>query len=380
MTEDLKIGIRSSTKSCCCLSCDQLIFGRLDQAKYILMETFDGKHISIDGPDGNKIDCMFFPCTSKEEVLVDESATLDGRPVSKDRRSTSHASNGQNESSVNRSTYSGADVQPLTYHSSSGVQGSLTLNDPKYLSMPTIIMCNPNALYYQQMVTSPNAYWLNFFLKRDINVICWNYRGYGESTRGFMETLSPYKSKRDVEYVMAYLVNKLKVKGKIGVYGRSIGGLTACHLANKYNNLIKCLIVDRSFYELSSVPEGKLKGKMTSRIFDLISWKWRTRNHSNFATTTNCYKIITCDPLDDTIDLFGNLSSGVASQLALTEYETDEFRQFYETLLFIFEFENRLYEQLSDADKEQINTQVIRTVADAETDQADYDADIAEIY
>ena len=114
-----------------------------------------------------------------------------------------------------------------------------------------MIMCNPNALYYQQMVTSPNAYWLNFFLKRDINVLCWNYRGYGESTRGTLEALSPYKCKRDAEYVMAYLVNRLRVKGKIGVYGRSIGGLTACHLANKYNNLVKALIVDRSFYELS---------------------------------------------------------------------------------------------------------------------------------
>ena len=126
--------------------------------------------------------------------------------------------------------------------------------EPKYLSKPTVIMCNPNALYYQQMVTSPNAYWLNFFLKRDINVLCWNYRGYGESSRGFGETLSPYKCKRDAEYVFAFAVNKLRLKGKIGVYGRSIGGLTACHLANKYNNLCKMLIVDRSFYELSTVP------------------------------------------------------------------------------------------------------------------------------
>ena len=59
---------------------DDLIFSRLDQAKYILMETFDGKPIMLDGPDGNKIDCMFFPCTSKEEVLVDESVNLDGTP------------------------------------------------------------------------------------------------------------------------------------------------------------------------------------------------------------------------------------------------------------------------------------------------------------
>ena len=43
------------------------------------METFDGKHVLLDGPDGNKIDCMFFPCTSKEEVLVDETVSLDGK-------------------------------------------------------------------------------------------------------------------------------------------------------------------------------------------------------------------------------------------------------------------------------------------------------------
>ena len=186
-------------------------------------------------------------------------------------------------------------------------------------------MCNPNALYYQQMVTSPNAYWLNFFLKRDINVVCWNYRGYGDSSRNFMETVSPYKCKRDAEYVLAYLVNRLKVKGKIGVYGRSIGGLTACHLANKYNNLVKSLIVDRSFYELYGVPVGKIKGNYTRRIVDLLTWKWRTKNHSNFVATDNCYKIITCDPLDDTVDIFANLISGVAGQLSLIDYETKQY-------------------------------------------------------
>ena len=31
------------------------------------------------------------------------------------------------------------------------------------------------------MITRANAYWLDFFLKRDCNVLVWNYRGYGES-------------------------------------------------------------------------------------------------------------------------------------------------------------------------------------------------------
>ena len=51
----------------------------------------------------------------------------------------------------------------------------------KYLDKSTIIMCNPNALIYQWMITSANAYWLDFFLRRDCNVLIWNYRGYGGS-------------------------------------------------------------------------------------------------------------------------------------------------------------------------------------------------------
>ena len=87
LTEDLKIGIRASLKKCCCFRFDDIIFGRFDQAKCILMETFDGKHFFVDGPDGNKIDCMFFPCTSKEEVVIDETTcSIDGTVRSTSKR------------------------------------------------------------------------------------------------------------------------------------------------------------------------------------------------------------------------------------------------------------------------------------------------------
>lgn len=88
------------------------------------------------------------------------------------------------------------------------------------------------------MVSAQNAYWLNFFLKRDINVIIWNYRGYGESYLGFFEMLSPSKAKRDAERVLAHSVSYFGLQGKIGVYGRSIGGIAAIHLGGKYNDLI----------------------------------------------------------------------------------------------------------------------------------------------
>ena len=81
-------------------------------------------------------------------------------------------------------------------------------------------------------------------------MVCWNYRGYGESSLRACECVTPHKTKRDAERVLAFLVNNIKVKGKVGVYGRSIGGIAACHLAGKYTDLIQALIIDRSFDEL----------------------------------------------------------------------------------------------------------------------------------
>lgn len=161
------------------------------------------------------------------------------------------------------------------------------------------------------MVIAPNAYWLNFFLKRDINVICWNYRGYGESTISWFDFLSPSKSKRDAERVIAGSIEFLKLKGKIGVYGRSIGGITANHLAATYKDLIDILIIDRSLNELQGVAESKLRGSITTTLFKQFTNGWVCKNSENYLKADKTFKIITCDPLDDTIDQFVSTMAGV---------------------------------------------------------------------
>lgn len=42
------------------------------------------------------------------------------------------------------------------------------------------------------------------------------------------------------------MVNRIRVKGKIGVYGRSIGGIAAAHLSNKFPNRVQTVILDRT--------------------------------------------------------------------------------------------------------------------------------------
>lgn len=51
-------------------------------------------------------------------------------------------------------------------------------------------------------------------------MMAWNYRGYG-NTKG---TPSPYNIKTDGEAMLKFLLEELKLEGKIGIYGRSLGG------------------------------------------------------------------------------------------------------------------------------------------------------------
>ena len=83
--------------------------------------------------------------------------------------------------------------------------------------------------------------------------MCWNYRGYGESPMACFDYLNPYICKADAERVLYFMLKELKLKGKIGVYGRSLGGISACHLAGKYPDVVYTIIADRTFCDLEEV-------------------------------------------------------------------------------------------------------------------------------
>jgi pimeloyl-ACP methyl ester carboxylesterase len=96
-------------------------------------------------------------------------------------------------------------------------------------------------VYQHTVLPSQNVY-LNFFRDRGINVFLWNYRGYGRSEG----TPSPASFDTDIKTILNFLRNEIKVTGKIGVYGRSMGGVAAsiaCELCDM-------IIVDRTFSSL----------------------------------------------------------------------------------------------------------------------------------
>ena len=92
------------------------------------------------------------------------------------------------------------------------------------------------------MVLASHSFYLKFFLERGINAFTWNYRGYGRS-KG---PQSPDVFEQDVNSVIEYLRKDLGLTGKIGVYGRSLGGIPSTYLANKCD----MIIIDRSFSSL----------------------------------------------------------------------------------------------------------------------------------
>lgn len=208
------------------------------------------------------------------------------------------------------------------------------------------------------MVSSPNAYWLTFFLKREVNVMCWNYRAYGKSKNPqrccltWCDRINPENIKRDSEKVLDFVVKEIKVRGKVGVYGRSLGGIASTHLANKFPEIISALIVDRTFGELDVSSERRLFGSYTRFLYKFISVNWKTRNDANFIAAENSFKIITSDPLDEVVDNFSSLPAGVAEKLALYAYSEDKWKDFFNCLKSVYEFESLLFNSLGIKDAE----------------------------
>ena len=143
--------------------------------------------------------------------------------------------------------------------------------------------------------------WSNFYLSQGFNIVYYNYRGYGRSTG----VPTPARLKRDVEDVMGHVEQYIQTNysttstttsdigsttsGDIGgigggggsmkmlIHGESLGGLSACHVANIYTNKpmynidgsikssdvregveVKLLVCDRTFASLDSVAARML--------------------------------------------------------------------------------------------------------------------------
>lgn len=147
-----------------------------------------------------------------------------------------------------------------------------------------------------------------------MNVFVYNYRGYGASSG----RPTPGNIRKDGEKIIDYLRNELGIK-RIGIHGESIGGLVASHIAKTKD--IDFLCADRTLYSISKVGEKSFNPKLT-KLFRMLTL-WDDVQLTDYLDS-KCYKLITFDPRDEVIYLFGSLLYGVTNAFILRGKGEDE--------------------------------------------------------
>jgi pimeloyl-ACP methyl ester carboxylesterase len=132
-------------------------------------------------------------------------------------------------------------------HRRTGSNNSNTSGTIKEHSNDTVmILCGPNACSYEVFAYTDK--WIDCYLDYGINVVLWNYRGYGGSNG----RVNFNNIKTDAKFLEGYLKEKFKFT-KIGVHGVSIGGFPACYLASE--NLVNFCFADRTFSSIEEFTE-----------------------------------------------------------------------------------------------------------------------------
>ena len=180
----------------------------------------------------------------------------------------------------------------------------LIFSDNKHITNKNLmIICGPNGSSYQSFSRNIN---LDNYLHRGIDVLCYNYRGYG-----FSNGISSFNNLRsDVIEIYDYM-KSLGSYEKIGVHGISIGGIPACYLASKRD--INLLVSDRNFGYIADIVKDFYFGEILIKIYKMFFF-------SNSCTiedymNTKCYKIILNDPNDQIVKEFGSLKSGISNYI-----------------------------------------------------------------
>lgn len=69
------------------------------------------------------------------------------------------------------------------------------------------------------------------------------------------------------------------------------------------------------------------------------------KNAENYIKANDCYKIITDDPLDDTVGPFESTMAGVAEACAKHNYHSKDFQMFFESLQYLVTLEEKKYRE-----------------------------------
>ena len=175
----------------------------------------------------------------------------------------------------------------------------------KICSRKLVIVCGPNLTPFENLINSWDID--NLYLMNDIDILFWNYRGYG-----FSEGSADFNNVcEDILNIYDYITSMYQYN-KISVHGLSIGGVPACYLASKRN--ISLVIADRTFGSVQEIintfPFGN---KFLYYLAKIIFFPF-VDNTTNFIKG-NCKKILMNDPEDKTIIDTFSLKTSISKQI-----------------------------------------------------------------
>ena len=106
---------------------------------------------------------------------------------------------------------------------------------------------------------------------------------------------------------------KMNLRGKVGVYGRSLGGLATTHLADK----VDLIIADRTFYDFDILADRKFHSSFSKYLFRIGTCKWVSINNKNVIDKgrDTCYKVIMIEKNDEIVEVHSSLMAGVATEI-----------------------------------------------------------------
>ena len=160
-------------------------------------------------------------------------------------------------------------------------------NIPNSPKKKLLIICGPNGVPYQIFARN---FRFQFYLDNNIDVLFWNYRGYGFS-KG---SPSYNKLRTDVLELFDEVKNNYNYE-KFAVHGISIGGIPCCHLASNRKE-IELMVCDRNFGKLDNITQSFCCGKYLYFLYKCLFFQ-STDNVENYLNA-KCYKIILNDPKD----------------------------------------------------------------------------------
>ena len=167
-----------------------------------------------------------------------------------------------------------------------------------------MIICGPNGQPYQAFLM---FYPFKIYLNKGIDILSWNYRGYGFSTG----SVSFNNMKEDVMHIYEE-IKRRKIYDKIGVLGFSLGGIAACHLAGNAKD-IKLLVSDRNFSQIDYIAKSFYFGDYLLYLYKILFMQ-ESRSVENYLNA-NCVKIILNDPGDDIVNEEGSLKTEISEKL-----------------------------------------------------------------